>query len=89
MASKTGGGLIVGGLLVLFLGFIIGFDLVVDSEADTRATCDAADVGVSEENQTCDSTDRKFIGFQTLAFILVIFAAGIAMIWAGISKIRA
>ena len=88
MASKSGAGLIVGGLLVLFLGFIIGFGLVIESEADTRAQCDAADLGVAEENRTCDSTDRTFIGFQTLLFILVVFGVGIAMIWAGVSIIR-
>lgn len=86
MASKTGGGLIVAGLLVLFLGFLF-FDIIIDSEEDSRTSCEAANVGDDPANETCDSKDRKFIGFQTLLYILVVFAAGVALIWAGIRKI--
>lgn len=86
MASKSGAGLIVAGLLVLLFGFIF-FDFVIDSEEEARDSCDTANTGDSPENETCDSKDRKFIGFQTLLYIILVFAVAGILIWAGAKRI--
>lgn len=86
MASKSGAGLIVAGLLVLLFGFLF-FDIIIDSEEDSRDACDAANVGDSAENETCDSKDRKFIGFQTLMYILLVFLIAGLLVWAGARKL--
>lgn len=86
MASKSGMGLIVGGLLVLLLGFLF-FDIIIDSEEDARDSCDAANVGDDPANETCDSKDRKFIGFQTLLYILLVFVVAGVLIWAGARRL--
>lgn len=86
MASKSGMGLIVGGLLVLLLGFLF-FDIVIDSEEESRDSCDAANVGDDPANETCDSKDRKFIGFQTLLYILLIFVVATILVVAGARRL--
>lgn len=81
----AGGGLIVAGVAVLFLGFIF-LSFAIESEEDASQACDAANVGDEAGNETCDSKDRKFIGLQSTVFILAIMVTGIALIVVGVRK---
>lgn len=78
----SGAGLIVAGLAVLLLGFLF-FDFVVDSEEESRDSCDAANVGDEVGNETCDNKDKKFIGLQTLIYIIAVFAISLILIIGG------